>query len=38
MKTPDDLDAARKLVAERAGDTLAAEDTPGSEQTQRRHP
>ena len=38
MKTPDDLDAARKLVAERAGDTLAAEDAPGSEQTQRRHP
>ena len=37
MKTPDDLDAARKLVAERAGDTPAAEDTPGSEQTQRRH-
>ena len=32
MKTPDDLDAARKLVAERAG------DAPGSEQTQRRHP
>ena len=38
MKTPDDLDAARKLLAERAGDTLAAEDAPGSEQTQRRHP
>lgn len=38
MKTPDDLDAARKLVAERAWDTPAAEDAPGSEQTQRRHP
>jgi [acyl-carrier-protein] S-malonyltransferase len=38
MKTPDDLDAARKLVAERTGDTLAAEDAPGSEQTQRSHP
>jgi [acyl-carrier-protein] S-malonyltransferase len=37
MKTPDDLDAARKLIAERAGDTPAAEDIPGSEQTQRRH-
>jgi [acyl-carrier-protein] S-malonyltransferase len=37
MKTPDDLDAARKLVAERAEDTPAAEDIPGSEQTQRRH-
>ncbi len=38
MKTPDDLDAARKLVAERAGDAPATEDAPGSEQTQRRHP
>ena len=38
MKTPDDLDAARKLVAERAGDAPATEDAPGTEQTQRRHP
>ncbi len=37
MKTPDDLDAARKLVAERAGDAPAT-DAPGTEQTQRRHP
>jgi [acyl-carrier-protein] S-malonyltransferase len=38
MKTPDDLDAARKLVAERAGDAPATEDAPGTEHTQRRHP